>query len=303
MNDYYDVDLKKSRLEKLLHNANFSNYEGLVQDQLLLDKIFSKHKPNIVIHLAAQAGVRHSINNPTSYVESNLIGTFQILEIARKYKPKHLLIASTSSVYGGNKDIPFHETQKTNTPMSFYAATKLSNEVMAHSYSHLFKIPTTLFRFFTVYGPWGRPDMSYFKFTKNILSNKPIDVYNNGNMVRDFTYISDLVKAIFLLITKIPSMPKKRSESIKNDSISEFAPFRVVNIGNSQPINLLDYINILEKVLGKKAKKNFIGMQDGDVYKTHSNVNLLHSLTGYSPNTNLNEGIFKFVRWYKSYYN
>jgi len=302
MSDYYDVNLKKARLKKLHENSNFHNYKGLVQDSKLLDDIFLKYKPSIVIHLAAQAGVRYSIDNPLSYVESNLIGTFQILEMARKYNPKHLLLASTSSVYGSNKDMPLDENQRTNTPMSFYAATKKSNEVMAHSYSHLFNIPTTIFRFFTVYGPWGRPDMALFKFTKNILSNKPIDVYNKGNMIRDFTYISDLVRAIFLLTSKIPLTAKKRKESIKNDSISDVAPFRVVNIGTSRPVNLLDYINELEKVLGKDAKKNFLGMQDGDIHKTHSNIDLLEALTGFRPKTTIHEGISEFVKWYRSYY-
>ena len=302
MSNYYDVNLKQARLDILNENPGFLNYKGLVQDKKLLDNIFSKFKPKIVIHLAAQAGVRHSIDNPYSYVESNLIGTFQILEMARKYKPKHLLIASTSSVYGSSKNIPFFENHKTNTPISFYAATKKSNEVMAHSYSHLYKIPTTMFRFFTVYGPWGRPDMAYFKFTKNILKNKPIDVYNNGNMARDFTYIDDLVKAVFLLMSKIPKESKERKELIKNDSISNVAPFRIVNVGNSKPINLLDYICELEKALGKAAQKNFLGMQHGDVYKTHSNVDLLKSLTGFNPKTSLKEGITEFVKWYKIYY-
>ena len=198
MSNYYDVNLKKVRLKKLHKDSNFHNYFGKVEDEKLLDEIFSQHNPSVVIHLAAQAGVRYSIKNPFSYVESNLIGTFHILEIARKYKPDHLLMASTSSVYGSNKDYPLHESQKCNTPMSFYAATKISNEAMAHSYSHLYKIPVTMFRFFTVYGPWGRPDMALFKFTKNILSGKSIEIYNRGNMARDFTYIDDLVNAIFL---------------------------------------------------------------------------------------------------------
>ncbi len=299
MSNYYDVNLKKARLKKLNENSNFHNYFGKVENEKLLDEIFSQHNPSVVIHLAAQAGVRYSIKNPFSYVESNLIGTFQILEIARKFKPKHLLIASTSSVYGSNNKMPLNENQKTDTPLSFYAATKKSNEVMAHSYSHLFHIPTTIFRFFTVYGPWGRPDMALFKFTKNILLEKPIDVYNNGNMVRDFTYISDLVKAIFLLI---PIIPKNRNEKIKNDSISDVAPFRTINIGNSKPVSLHDYISELEKVLKKQAKKNFLGMQEGDIYKTHSNTELLKNLTGFAPKTTLHEGISNFVKWYKSYY-
>ena len=252
--------------------------------------------------MAAQAGVRYSIENPMSYVKSNLLGTFQILEIARKYKPEHLLMASTSSVYGSNKNYPFHEDQKCNTPISFYAATKISNEAMAHSYSHLYEIPLTMFRFFTVYGPWGRPDMALFKFTKNILLGKAIDIYNNGNMLRDFTYVADLIKAIFLLISKKPEKANERKEIITNDSISEVAPFRVVNIGNSTPINLMDFINELENILGKRAKKNFLSMQDGDIQKTHSNINLLKALTGFEPKTNIHEGISQFVKWYKYYH-
>ena len=302
MTKYYDINLKKARQKFLCQNSNFINYEGLVQDEELLDKICRDHKPSVYIHLAAQAGVRYSIENPLSYVQSNLIGTFHILEISKKYKPKHLLLASTSSVYGNNENLPFYETQKSDTPISFYAATKKSNEVMAHSYSHLFNIPITVFRFFTVYGPWGRPDMALFKFTNKILTNKPIDIYNKGNMKRDFTYINDLVKSICLLIEKKPDEVKNRNNKIKNDSISKTAPFRIINIGNSKPINLLDYVKQLEDILGKKAKKNFVNMQDGDIKETHSDVKLLEHLTGYSPNTPIQDGISEFVKWYKSYY-
>ena len=302
LTDYYDVNLKKARQKILCENSNFHNYKGLIQDVQLLNEIFLNHKPNIVVHLAAQAGVRYSIENPMSYIESNLLGTFQILEIARKYKPDHLLIASTSSVYGNNQKTPFHESHNTSKPISFYAATKKSNEVMAHSYSHLYEIPTTIFRFFTVYGPWGRPDMAYFKFTKNILLGEPIDVYNKGNMLRDFTYVDDLVKAIFLLTSKEPKKVIERKDCIKNDNISAVAPFRVVNIGNSAPINLLDFIKELENVLGKDAKKNFLAMQDGDVEKTHSDINLLRALTGFEPKINIREGISHFIKWYRSYY-
>ena len=302
LTDYYDVNLKKARQKLLCENSHFHNYEGLIQDVKLLNEIFLNHKPNVIVHLAAQAGVRYSIENPMSYVESNLVGTFQTLEIARKYKPDHLLMASTSSVYGSNKDYPLHENQKCNTPISFYAATKLSNEAMAHSYSHLYKIPITMFRFFTVYGPWGRPDMAYFKFTKSILLGKPIDIYNEGDMYRDFTYVEDLVKAIFLLTSKEPKKNNERKHIIKNDNISAVAPFRVVNIGNSSPINLLDFIKKLENILGQDAQKNFLSMQDGDVKKTHSDINLLRDLTGFEPKTNIHEGITQFIKWYKSYY-
>ena len=302
LTDYYDVNLKKARQQLLCENSNFHSYEGFIQDVKLLNEIFLNYKPNIVVHLAAQAGVRYSIENPMSYVESNLIGTFHVLEIARKYKPEHLLMASTSSVYGSNKDYPLHENQKINTPMSFYAATKISNEAMAHSYSHLYEIPITIFRFFTVYGPWGRPDMAYFKFTKNILLGKPIDIYNKGNMYRDFTYVEDLVRAIFLLVNKIPENVNQRKDVISNDSISNVAPFRIVNIGNSKPINLLEFVYELERSIGKVATKNFLDAQDGDVSKTHSNIDLLFSLTDYEPKTSLQNGLSKFVRWYRSYY-
>ena len=211
-------------------------------------------------------------------------------------------MASTSSVYGSNIDMPLHENQKSDTPMSFYAATKKSNEAMAHSYSHLYDIPITIFRFFTVYGPWGRPDMALFKFTKNILSHKPIEIYNKGNMIRDFTYVTDLIKAIYLLSSKVPKKANKRIEIIKNDSISDVAPFRIINIGNSKPINLLDFIEQLESIIGIKAKKVFLSMQDGDIHKTHSNIDLLKTLTGFEPKTNIDEGISLFVKWYKSYY-
>ncbi len=302
MTDYYDVNLKRNRQKILNEIPEFRAYVGFVQDKNLLDKIFKEHKPNILIHLAAQAGVRYSIEQPNSYVESNLIGTFEILEIARNNKLDHLLIASTSSVYGSNTNMPFDENQKCDTPMSFYAATKKSNEIMAHSYSHLFNIPTTIFRFFTVYGPWGRPDMALFKFTKNILSENSIDVYNYGKMKRDFTNVNDLIEAIRLLIPIIPSQPENRKEEISIDSISNIAPFRIINIGNSNPIDLMDYINELELVLGIKAKKNFLPMQDGDVAETSSNIELLEKLTGYRPQTKLNDGISEFVDWYKSYY-
>ena len=274
----------------------------MIQNRDLLDKIYKKYKPSIIIHLAAQAGVRYSIEDPRPYVDSNLLGTFEILEMARRFNPEHLLIASTSSVYGNNKEIPFEENQKSDTPISFYAATKKSNEVMAHSYSHLFNIPTTIFRFFTVYGPWGRPDMALFKFTKGILSDEPIDIYNYGNMQRDFTNVSDLVEAINLLIKVIPLTPKERKLKVRNDSISDTAPYRIVNIGNSNAYSLLVYIEILEKYLGKKAKKNFIGLQDGDIKETLSNTDLLIELIGNRPGRSLEDGIREFVDWYKSYY-
>ena len=301
--DYYDVKLKKDRHKILLLNKNFCCYEGLIQNKDLIEKIYKKHSPNIIIHLAAQAGVRQSILNPETYVEANLVGTFHILELARKYDPEHLLIASTSSVYGSNKKLPFDENQKCDTQISFYAATKKSNEVMAHSYSHLYHIPITVFRFFTVYGPWGRPDMALFKFTRQILSSETIDIYNNGKMKRDFTNIFDLLEAINLLIGIVPNIPSLRKKNIKCDSISDTAPYRIVNIGNSKPINLMDYVFELEKALGITAKKNFLGMQKGDVEETSSNTDLLFTLTGFKAKKSIKNGIIEFVEWYKSYYN
>lgn len=254
------------------------------------------------MHLAAQAGVRYSIDNPFSYVESNLLGTFNLLELAKNHNPQHLLIASTSSVYGNNLKLPFDEKQKCDSQISFYAATKKSSEIMAHSYSHLFDIPITILRFFTVYGPWGRPDMALFKFTKNILLDKPIDLYNYGKMKRDFTYIDDVIKAIYLLIDKAPLEPDKRKQPIEFDNISDTAPYRIVNIGNSKPVNLMDYVHEIENVIGKVAKKNFLTMQEGDVKETSSNTDLLNSLTGFKAKKNIKEGIIEFVNWYKIYY-
>ena len=302
MTDYYDVNLKYERLKILDKYENFYSYKNLIQDKIVLQEISDRFNPKIIIHLAAQAGVRFSIENPISYTESNLLGTFHILELARKLQPDHFLIASTSSVYGNNQQLPFEENQKCDNPISYYAATKKANEVMAHSYSHLYNIPTTIFRFFTVYGPWGRPDMALFKFTKNILLGKSIDVYNNGNMKRDFTYIHDLVRAINLLINVIPPKLDNRKSILKNDSLSNTAPYRIVNIGNAKPTNLLVYIQELENKLGILSNKNFLEMQDGDVVETHSNINLLNSLTGFSPKISLKKGISDFVDWYKSYY-
>ena len=300
--DYYDVKLNKDRNKNLSKYQEFYSYTGLIQDKKLIETLCDKYAPNVIIHLAAQAGVRYSIEYPSSYVESNLIGTFNILELARKYKPDHFLMASTSSVYGNNTTMPFDENQKCDTQISFYAATKKSNEVMAHSYSHLFKIPTTIFRFFTVYGPWGRPDMALFKFTKNILSGEPIDIYNYGEMKRDFTNIDDLVKSIGLLINVIPNCPENRKNKISCDSISRTAPYRIVNIGSSKPEKLMDYIFELEKALGKVSQKKFLEMQDGDVAETSSNTDLLYFLTGYRPQKKIRQGISEFVSWYKSYY-
>lgn len=301
--NYYDINLKKSRHDILKCYKNFHAYEGFIQNNNLLEEIYKNHKPNLIIHLAAQAGVRYSMENPTSYFESNLLGTFCILEFVKKHRPDHFIMASTSAVYGNNKKIPFSENQKCDTPISFYAATKKSNEVMAHSYSHLYQIPTTVLRFFTVYGPWGRPDMALFHFTKNILSGNEIDIYNYGNMKRDFTNIDDIVQSINLLIDIVPSKPDQRNSKLKLDSISDTAPYRVINIGSSKPTNLMSFISELEKSLGLKAEKNFLEMQDGDLKETSSNTDLLFSLTGFRAKKKIEEGIPEFVNWYKSYYN
>lgn len=299
---YYDVTLKKNRRNILLENSNFSFKQGMLEDMTTLKDFFYQNQPDIVIHLAAQAGVRYSLENPRSYIDSNILGTFNIMEMAKKYKIKHFMIASTSSVYGSNIDMPFKENSKTDTQLTIYAATKKANENLAHSYSHLWNIPTTIFRFFTVYGPWGRPDMALFKFVKSILEEKPIDVYNQGAMYRDFTYVEDLVLSINKLMGVIPKRSEIKSK-IKNDSLSPVAPYRVVNIGNSQKVKLNDFIEAIETILQKKAVKNYLPMQTGDVPETWADASLLENLTGYRPNTHFKEGILKFIEWYKKYYN
>ena len=301
MNNYYDPNLKKNRLNILKKYKNFSFTKGLLENQKILNQSVLKFKPTIIIHLAAQAGVRYSIVNPDVYLNSNIFGTFNIIKIAQKIKVKHLIIGSSSSVYGANKKIPFKETDKTETQLSIYAATKKSNESMAHSYSNIWKLPITMLRFFTVYGPWGRPDMALFKFTKGILANKKIDIYNNGKMYRDFTYVDDIVEGIRLLINKIPN--HKHLGRYKNDSLSPVAPFRVLNIGNTKKVFLLDFIKEIEKSLGKKAVRNYMPLQKGDVKQTLSNINLLKKITGYNPKTNYKTGIRKFLNWYLNYYN
>jgi len=300
INDYYDINLKFSRNRILKTFKNFSFIRGELEDQKKLNKNVLSFKPEIIIHLAAQAGVRYSLNAPRKYLSSNIIGTFNIIEIAHKIKVKHLLIASSSSVYGANKQSAFKETDKTDTQLSIYAATKKSTESIAHSYSSLWKIPITMLRFFTVYGPWGRPDMAYFKFTNAIIKKKKIDVYNKGEMYRDFTYIDDVTRSIELLINKAPSQSKKNN--YKNDSLSNVAPYRIINIGNQKRVYLKDFITALEKKLGKKANKNNMSMQKGDVEKTLSNTNLLHQIIKYKPKVNYINGISAFVEWYKKYY-
>ena len=301
MNNYYDVRLKKARYNILKKYKNFSFTKNKLENKNSLEKVFKKFKPSIVIHLAAQAGVRYSIEKPRVYLDSNITGSYNIIEVSKKFNVKHLIMASSSSVYGANKKIPFKETDKTETQLSIYAATKKSNESMAHSYSNIWKVPITMLRFFTVYGPWGRPDMALFKFTKGILANKKIDIYNNGKMYRDFTYIDDIVDGIRLLINKIPN--HKKFGKYNNDSLSSVAPFRILNIGNTKKVFLLDFIKEIERVLGKKAIRNYMPLQKGDVKQTLSNTNLLKKLTGYNPKTNYKSGIKKFLNWYLNYYN
>ena len=300
MNSYYDVKLKKARYKILNKYKNFSFTKGKLENQKILSSSILRYKPKIIIHLAAQAGVRYSIDKPRVYLDSNITGTYNIIELAKKVNVKHLLIASSSSVYGANKKLPFKEIDKTETQLSIYAATKKSTESIAHSYSNIWNIPITMLRFFTVYGPWGRPDMALFKFTKGILSNKKIDIYNQGKMYRDFTYIDDIVGGIKGLINKAPNI--KQLGKIKNDSLSPVAPFRTVNIGNTKKVYLLDFIDALEKELKIKAKRNYMPMQQGDVKMTLSDTTLLKKLTNYNPKTNYRAGIKNFLNWYLDYY-
>ena len=266
----------------------------------ILEKSISKYKPSCIIHLAAQAGVRYSIDKPLVYLSSNINGTYNVIEFAKKIGVNHLIIASSSSVYGSNKKIPFKEIDKSDTQLSIYAATKKSTESIAHAYSNIWKIPITMLRFFTVYGPWGRPDMALFKFTKGIISKKRIDIYNNGKMFRDFTYIDDIVNGINLLINKPPN--RNQLNKYKNDSLSNVAPFRILNIGNTKKVYLLDFIKALENELGKKAIKNLMPLQRGDVKITLSDCSLLKNITGYNPKTNYRVGIKRFLEWYRKYY-
>ena len=299
MNNYYDVNLKKSRLSILRRYKNFSFTKGYLENEKSLNKILLKFKPKIIGHLAAQAGVRYSIENPDIYLKSNILGTFNVIKVANKIKVKHLIIGSSSSVYGANKKFPFKENDKADNQVSFYAATKKSTEALAHAYSSLWKLPITMLRFFTVYGPWGRPDMAYFKFTKNILDGKKIDIYNKGKMYRDYTYIDDIVDGIYKLTNKVP---KLNSKKIKNDSLSSVAPFRILNIGNTKKILLLDFINTLEQELKIKVKKNYLPMQKGDVVSTLSDSSLLSRVAGYIPKTNYKVGIKNFVKWFLEFY-
>ncbi|MEH6646969.1 NAD-dependent epimerase/dehydratase family protein [Sulfitobacter sp.] len=301
MSDYYDVSLKQSRLDLLEAQKGFTNVKGKVEQPGLLTKLFNQHKPEIVIHLAAQAGVRYSLENPMSYFETNLGGTLQLLEAARAHPPKHMLLASSSSAYGANTEMPYQENTKADHQMSLYAATKKSTENIAHSYAHLFALPITMFRFFTVYGPWGRPDMAPHKFTSRILEGRAIDVYNHGQMRRDFTYATDLVQAILSLIDAVPDHLTQQGKYL-GDSLSPVAPHRIVNIGNADAIPLLDFIKAIEDATGVEAQMNLMPMQPGDVPATWADTSLLQSLTGYVPHTSVREGVAQFVAWYRDYY-
>ena len=287
LNNYYDINLKKNRIEKLKENKKFIFYKADLKNYKKINSIIKNHRVKYIIHLAAQAGVRYSIKNPKLYFDNNLMGFFNILELSKVHKIKHLIFASTSSVYGNCKKFPTKEQHNTDFPLSFYAATKKSNEVMAHSYSYIYKIPMTAIRFFTVYGPFGRPDMALYKFTKNIIKNKKIELFNNGNHQRDFTYIDDVVEGIFVLLLK-PSRNK--------------IPFKIFNIGNSKPKKLIDYLKHIELKLNKKAKIKKLPLQVGDVIKTHSDTSSLKKFTGYSAKTNIDKGIGKFIEWYKNYH-
>ena len=302
MTDYYDVNLKHRRHQMLLQNARFTATEGMLEDDDTLWTAADAFHPEAIVHLAAQAGVRYSLENPRAYVDSNLVGTFNVMEAARRLEVGHLLMASTSSVYGANEDMPFTEIEKADTQLTLYAATKKANESMGHSYAHLWGLPTTMFRFFTVYGPWGRPDMALFKFVDAMLAGRPIDIYNNGEMYRDFTFVTDLVRAIRLLIDAVPVRPASAEEIAPGDSLSPAAPFRVVNIGNSEKIRLLDFIEAIEAELGIEAIRNYMPMQLGDVPATWADTGLLQRLTGYRPETDYRTGIAQFVAWFRDYY-
>ncbi len=302
MTPYYDVALKRHRHQILMQSPGFSCEEGMLEDMPRLQALCERERPEVIVHLAAQAGVRYSLENPRSYVESNLIGTFNVMECARMLGVQHLLMASTSSVYGANTEMPFAEAQKTDTPLTLYAATKKANEVMAHSYAHLWKLPVTMFRFFTVYGPLGRPDMALFKFVKAALEGEAIDVYNHGQMARDFTYVTDLVRGIRLLVDQPPVQPATPEDILPGDSLSPVAPFRTVNIGNSTRVPLLEFITEIERALGVTVAKNFMEMQKGDVPETWADCSLLKRLTGYQPETNVRDGVAAFVAWYRDYY-
>ena len=300
-NDYYDPKLKEKRLERYLKDPSYHHHKIDLVDLEQINEVFKRHKPDYVVNLAAQAGVRYSIENPLSYISSNILGFAHILENCKKYRVKHLVYASTSSVYGANTKMPFSEHDNTNHPLSVYSASKKSNELMAHSYSHLYNLPTTGLRFFTVYGPWGRPDMALFKFTKNILEGKAIKVFNYGKHSRDFTYIDDIIEGISNILTK-PALPNLKWDTNNPDPATSNSPWRIFNIGNSKSINLMDYINAIENSLGKKAKIDYLPLQPGDVQSTFADTKNLFEQFNYIPSTNISTGVANFISWYKYFY-
>lgn len=301
LNNYYEVSLKEDRLNLLRSNSNFKFYKNDLIEREIIHRIFREEKFDYVVHLAAQAGVRYSLENPYAYIDSNLSGFLNVLEGCRHNPVKHLIYASSSSVYGANTKMPFSVHDNVDHPVSLYAATKKANELMAHTYANLYKIPTTGLRFFTVYGPWGRPDMALFIFTRRIAEGKPIDVYNNGKMRRDFTYVDDIVDGIIKLIPKLPQ-PNPDWNGDHPDSATSFAPYRLYNIGNNQPVELLKFIEVIENNLGKKAIINFMPLQPGDVPATYADVEDLMKIVGFKPSTTIEKGIGKFLEWYRSYY-
>ena len=300
-NNYYDPKIKDDRVKRLQKYTNYRHYKTNINEYDNLSKIFNTHKFQKVVNLAAQAGVRYSIENPLAYINSNIVGFANILENCRYNKIKHLVYASTSSVYGANTKMPFSEHDNVNHPLSVYAASKKSNELMAHAYSYLYQLPTTGLRFFTVYGPWGRPDMALFKFTKAIIEEKPINVFNNGKHTRDFTYIDDIVEGVIKTLDN-PAIINVSWNSNQPDPATSIAPWQIFNIGNNQPVQLMDYIRALEKTLGKKAKINFLPLQPGDVPDTYANVSNLEQKFNYKPSTSVINGISSFVKWYKEYF-
>ncbi|MGZ9721855.1 NAD-dependent epimerase [Rhizobium miluonense] len=302
MTPYYDVKLKEKRTAILARSNGFKALTGMLEDKAALDRAAELAEPDVIVHLAAQAGVRYSLENPRSYVDSNVTGSFNVLELARNLQPKHLLLASTSSVYGANEKIPFAESDKADEQMTIYAATKKSMELMAHSYAHLFNVPTTAFRFFTVYGPWGRPDMALFKFVDAIRNDRPIEIYGEGKMSRDFTYIDDLIEGIVRLIGVVPSEESRVVSETVIDTLSKNAPFRVVNIGGGQPVGLMTFVETIETMLGKKAIRKMLPMQPGDVHNTYAVPDLLVALTGFKPHIEVDEGVRRFVEWYQENY-
>lgn len=302
MTPYYDVRLKRRRHELLSAEDGFRAHEAMLEDGAALEQAVAACAPDVVVHLAAQAGVRYSLENPAAYASANLTGTFNVMEAVRRAGVKHFLFASTSSVYGGNEKMPFAETDPADAPMTLYAATKKAGEAMTHSYAHLWKIPTSCFRFFTVYGPWGRPDMALFKFVKAIEEDQPIDVYGEGRMRRDFTYVTDLVEGIVKLMDAVPEEGHPVRFAGGEDSLSPVAPWRVVNIAGGQPVGLMPFIETIEKCLGKKARLNLLPMQKGDVRETHADARLMRALTGFVPQTGTEEGVAAFVDWYRRDY-